>query len=120
MITIFQITISSLGKAVASSVITIISDNLSPQPKQSSVSPVSDEDDKSGFEDCTIDLVEEQACKGKVVVSTVLDADDEILDFSDINEPIHFETEPENPDLDSKFFQPCGMDKKLKKGKIIK
>ena len=35
VITIFQITISSLGKAVASSVITIISDNLSPQPKSS-------------------------------------------------------------------------------------
>ena len=91
-----------------------------PQPKNSSVSPtenIEDIDEKeeiievddgtTGFEECTVDLVQSQETKGKVVVDTVLDGESEILDFSDISDPIHFEILDED-DIDNNFFEQVG------------
>ena len=58
--------------------------------------------------DCVWWTHESQKVKGKVIVSTVSEAQDEILDF-DPSEPIHFETELDNPELQSHYFEPCGM-----------
>ena len=68
------------------------------------------DDGTTGFEKCTEDLVQSQETKGKVVVSTVLDGESEIVDFtdfSDISEPIHFEI-LDDPDIDNNFFEQCG------------
>ena len=98
-----------------------------PQPKNSSVSPteiIEDIDEKvdiievdngtTGFEKCTEDLVQSQETKGKVVVNTVLDGESEIVDFSDISEPIHFEI-LDDPDIDHHFFEQCGKCKDCEK-----
>ena len=98
-----------------------------PQPKNSSVSPteiIEDIDEKvdiievdngtTGFEKCTEDLVQSQETKGKVVVNTVLDGESEIVDFSDISEPIHFEI-LDDPDIDNNFFEQCGRCKGFEK-----
>ena len=88
-----------------------------PQPKNSSVSRIDEDDDieaeegKTGFEDCTVDLVESQATKG-IVVKNIVDGETEILDFEDIAQPIHFETELDDPEFDA-FFEQCGMCKTL-------
>ena len=84
-----------------------------PQPKNAPVSPDELDDGKSGFEDCTADLVQSQKTKGKVIVTTVIDGDAEMMDFSDMadlaeTEPIHFETEIDDPEFDT-FLEQCGM-----------
>ena len=112
-----------------------------PQPKNAPVRPDEEDDGKSGFEDCTADLVQSQKTKvgnicflspfvlskweerknryfppkGKVIVSTVIDGDAEMMDFSDMadlaeTEPIHFETEIDDPEFDT-FLEQCGMSK---------
>ena len=86
-----------------------------PQPKNAPVRPDEEDDGKSGFEDCTADLVQSQKTKGKVIVTTVIDGDDEMMDFSDMadlaeTEPIHFETEIDDPEFDT-FLEQCGMSK---------
>ena len=59
----------------------------------------------SGFEACTVDLVTKIEPTGKIVVNTVLDDEiiDEIIDFTDNEETIHFEL----PDEMSE--EQCGM-----------
>ena len=101
-----------------------------PQPKNSSVSPTENiedideteeiievDDGTTGFEECTVDLVESQETKGKVVVNTVLDGESEILDFSDISESIHFEI-LDDPDIDNHFFEQCGRCKDFEKNNL--
>ena len=84
-----------------------------PQPKNSCISADSVDDqsgftDQTGFEKCTKDLVKPQKTKGKVVVASVMDAEDEILDYVD-TEPLHFETDMPDTDLESNYFLQCGM-----------
>ena len=87
-----------------------------PQPKNSSVSFNEDDDGKSGFEDCTIDLVETKKVKGKVIVTTVDDGDSEMLDIADIvdisdiddTESLHFEIESDDAEF-NQFIEQCGM-----------
>ena len=80
-------------------------------PVQNSSVEVDDEtsgfEDLTGFEKRTEKLVEPQSCKGKVVVSTVFEAEEEILDY-DATDMIHFETELPNSDMENLYFQPCG------------
>lgn len=64
-------------------------------------------DDFTGFEKCTEKLVKPQNCKGKVVVSTVLDAEEEMLDY-DATDIIHFETELPNSGMENRYFEQCG------------
>ena len=83
-----------------------------PQPKNSNISADSVDDqsgfaDITGFEKCTKNLVEPQKTKGKVVVASVMDAEDEILDY-DGDEPLHFETDVLDTELESNFFLQCG------------
>ena len=54
-----------------------------------------------------MDLVESQATKG-IVVKNIIDGETEILDFEDIAQPIHFETDLDDPEFDA-FFEQCGM-----------
>ena len=82
-----------------------------PQPKNSNISidEEEEESDSSGFEDCTVDLVEKQDTKGKITVSIVAEAQDEIFDYSEApTEPIHFEIESD-PEFEALFLEQCGM-----------
>ena len=80
-----------------------------PQPKKTNVLPGEPENDITGFEEATEDLVRPVKSKGKVIVSLVLEVEDEIMDISD-EEIIHFESnEIEDPELESHYFESCGM-----------
>ena len=80
-----------------------------PQPKKSNVLPEEPVHDLTGFEDATADLVNSVQSKGKVIVTTITEAEDEMLDISD-TELIHFEVDPiDDPDLESHYFEACGM-----------
>ena len=76
-----------------------------PQPKKSNVLQ---ENDKAGFEEATDDLTKSIKEKGKVVVTNVIDAEDDILEISDIDdiELIHFESDLiDDPELESHYFE---------------
>ena len=80
-----------------------------PQPKKSNVLQ---ENDKTGFEEATDDLTKSIKEKGKVVVTNVIDAEDDILEISDIDdiELIHFESDLiDDPELESHYFEKFGM-----------
>ena len=80
-----------------------------PQPKKTNVLPGEPENDITGFEEATEDLVRPVKTKGKVIVSLVLEVEDEIMDISD-EDIIHFESnEIDDPELESHYFEPCGM-----------
>ena len=83
-----------------------------PQPKKSNVLPDDPENDKTGFEEATDDLTKSIKEKGKVVVTNVIDAEDDILEISEIDdiELIHFESDLiDDPELESQYFEKCGM-----------
>ena len=83
-----------------------------PQPKKSNVLPDEPENDNTGFEEATNDLTKSIKEKGKVVVTNVIDAEDDILEISDIDdiELIHFESDLiDDPELESHYFEKCGM-----------
>ena len=85
-----------------------------PQPKKTNVLPGEPENDITGFEEATEDLVRPVKSKGKVIVSLVLEVEDEIMDISD-EEIIHFESnETEDPELESQYFESCGMSDDVK------
>ena len=80
-----------------------------PQPKKTNVLPGEPENDITGFEEATEDLVRPVKTKGKVIVSLVLEVEDEIMDLSD-EDIIHFESnEIDDPELESHYFESCGM-----------
>ena len=58
------------------------------------------------------DLTKSIKEKGKVVVTNVIDAEDDILEIFDIDdiELIHFESDLiDDPELESHYFEKCGM-----------
>ena len=65
------------------------------------------EDSQSGFEDCTFELVTKLKSAGKIVVQTIMDEPDEIIDFTDDDDAIHFELPDEI--LEEHCFTQCGM-----------
>ena len=83
-----------------------------PQPKKWNVLPDDPENDKTGFQEATDDPTKSMKEKGKVVVTNVIDAEDDILEISDIDdiELIHFESDLiDDPELESHYFEACGM-----------
>ena len=62
----------------------------------------------SGFEACTEELVTKIESTGKIIVNTVMDEQaDEIIDFTDTDETIHFELPDEMSE--EHCFTQCGM-----------
>ena len=65
-----------------------------------------------GFKEATDDLTKSIKEKGKVVVTNVIDAEDDILEISDNDDIklIHFESDLiDDPELESHYFEKCGM-----------